>query len=213
MAKKHPVTKTLRPAPSSASDDTLAQWISQGQASSPPFIDDLTTQRPDDSTIQRPNEPKLRVVKADEPAPPRRRSTRPIPISEPSAAVAGKSIVNRKEGPRRQVTYYIGPGRALELKILAVERESTMMAIVGELIEAWLSAPDEFELADDVTLSADKSATAGPALVARADGSYRYRINAYLEPELATRFKIASLRLGREMSELVDGLVALELAR
>jgi len=212
MAKKL-VTKTLRAAPSSASGDTLAQWITQGQAASPPFADDLTTQRPDDSTIQRLNDPLLRVVKRDEPAPRRKRPTRLAEAPTPSSSVAGKSIVQRKEGPRRQVTYYIGPRRALELKIRAVERESTMMAIVGELIGAWLSAPAEFKLADSVRLGEDRSPAGGPALVARADGSYRYRINAYLEPEQATLFKIAALRLGREMSEIVDGLVALELAR
>lgn len=214
MAKKQPVTKTLRPAPSSASGDTLAQWIKQGQAADPPFADELTTQRSDDSATQRPNEPKLRVVTAAEPSEPRRRtSRREKSPAQAGSVVAGKSIVNRKGGPRRQVTYYIGPQRALELKIRAVERGTTMMAILGELIEAWLSAPGSVELPDSAALGEDRAAVSGPALVARADGSHRYRVNAYLEIEQATQFKIAALRLGREMSEIVDGLVALELAR
>jgi hypothetical protein len=213
MAKKQTVTKRLRPAPSSGSGDTLAQWITQGQSANPPFADDLTIQRSDDSTTQRTHEPKLRVVPSAEPKQPRKRSPKPEQTLTPKPGVAGKSLVSRKDGPRRQVTYYIGPGRALELKIRAVERDTTMMAILGELIASWLSSPASVELPDSATLSQDRAAVSGPALVTRADGSHRYRVNAYLEPEQATQFKIAALRLGREMSEIVDGLVALELAR
>jgi len=96
MAKKQPVTKTLRAAPSSASGDTLAQWIKQGQAADPPFSDDLTIQRADDPTTQRPNEPKLRVVSAAEPGEPRKRtSRREESPAKTTPVVAGKSIVSR----------------------------------------------------------------------------------------------------------------------
>ena len=211
MPNKKPLAaKTLRPAPSS---DALAQWITQGAPA-----DDPTTQRSDDSTTQRPND--LTTQRSEQSAPQAveraSRATRPTRKERPNPPAEqptppSRSLVKRRDGERRQVTYYIGPRRAVELKVAAAERGTTMMTILGELVERWVERPDAVDLPDAQTLRADQHIERGPALVARADGSNRYRVNAYLDPDLAHRFKLAALRAGHEMSDIIDGLIELEL--
>jgi len=184
-AKKPPVTKTLRAAPTSS--PALSQWITGAPAvdSAIQRPDSLTAQRSDDLTTQR---------------------------SDDSALQAARSMVQRRSGERRQVTYYIGPRRATELKVHAAERHTTMMAIIAQLIEGWLDAPERYELPQGDALHEDQHMERGPSLVERADGSTRYRISAYLDPQQATRFKVAALRRGPEMSAIVDALIAHHLA-
>jgi hypothetical protein len=108
--------------------------------------------------------------------------------------------------------HYIGPRRATELKVHAAQRHTTMMAIIAELIEGWLNAPERYGLHHGDALHEDQHMERGPSLVERADGSMRYCISAYLDPQQATRFKVAALQHGQEMSQFVDALIAHHLA-
>ena len=199
MAKKATVTKTLRAAP--LASPAMAQWITGGAV-----VDDSTTQPSDDLTTQRSDD---LALQAEIKAPRRpRAATKRATVEAVEPTPPTRSMVQRRGGERRQVTYYIGPRRALELKVLAAERRTTMMQLLADLIAQWLDEPTRFALRTREQLDQDQHMEAGPALVERADGSTRYRVSVYLAPEQATRFKVAALRAGREMSDIVDALAA-----
>lgn len=132
----------------------------------------------------------------------------PQAVVEPERPRRGRPAIH---GERRALMLYLGPQRAQQLQLRAVEQERTMNEILVSLIDGFVQAPNK-RLPSSAKLREDAEATeAARALVQRADGARR-RVTINISPETHRAFKLESVRLGRDMSDIVDALVARWLA-
>lgn len=177
-------------------DPALQRWLGAGVADEPPAAEAVAAPMAH-----------LTVV-ATEPEEDSAHATAPQAIPEPARPKRGRPAVH---GERRALMLYLGPQRAQQLQLRAVEQARTMNEILVSLIDGFVQAPNK-RLPSAAKLREDAEATeAARALVQRADGARR-RVTINISPETHRAFKLESVRLGRDMSDIVDALVARWLA-
>lgn len=180
------------PAPPQAvdlDDPALQRWLGAGVAD----------EQPDEAVIV--PMAHLTVVSPD---PEEDSAPAPQAAVEPTRPKRGRPAIH---GERRALMLYLGPQRAQQLQLRAVEQARTMNEILVSLIDGFVQAPNK-RLPSAAKLREDAEATeAARALVQRADGARR-RVTINISPETHRAFKLESVRLGRDMSDIVDALVA-----